>query len=120
MVDFFVTNVVAQLGYCLVWIILYIVSSDYASELYSTGLWVVWMGYVTKICESDPEGSIQLCCLPMSVTKRYYPLVVIGLLWVLGWQVPYDLIVGYLVNVVACRFFDGSFLRLTNSGYRKL
>jgi hypothetical protein len=86
----------------------------------STGIWVIWMTYVVRICYSDPDGDIKLCCFPTLIKKKYYPVVVILLLGVLGLRIPYDLLVAYAMGVVACRFFDGSFVKLSNSTYRKL
>lgn len=78
------------------------------------------MTYIVRICESDPTGNIQVCCLPFMVRKKLYPLIAVGLVGVLGWRVPVDMLVAYVMGVVACKWFDGSFVKLTTNAYRRL
>jgi hypothetical protein len=118
--DFFISNAIVQLTYCLLWLALYIASDEYAGDMHSSGLWVMWMIYAVRISESDLGGSIQPCCLPIRIKKRLYPLLAMLLLGVAQWQFPYDLVVAYVVGVVACRMFDGSFIKLTNNAYKRL
>jgi hypothetical protein len=69
---------------------------------------------------SDPTGNIQLCCFPVKVKKQLYPLVILLAMALLTWSIPYDLLVAYLLTMVQCRFFDGSFIKLTRSTYRRI
>lgn len=118
--DFFISNTIAQVGYCLVWLLVYIVSEDYATGMHSNGLWVMWITYLVRICESDRQGNIQMCCLPFVIKKRLYPLVTMVLVGIINWQIPFDLLMAYLLGIIACRWFDGSFIKLTYNAYRKL
>lgn len=69
---------------------------------------------------SDPRGNIQLCCLPVTIKKQLYPLIILVLVGLLSWSIPYDLITAYLLTAVQCAFFDGSFVKLSRSTYRRI
>lgn len=69
---------------------------------------------------SDPKGNIQLCCLPLTIKKQLYPLIVLVGIGLLSWSIPYDLITAYLLTAIQCLFFDGSFIKLSRSSYRRL
>ncbi len=122
--DFFITNAIVQIAYSLLWIVFYAWSSDQSTEsvvnMKSCGLWVMWMVYIVRICQSDPTGNIQLCCFPVNIPKRFYPLVILLALGIFQFKIPYDILVAYLLGLVQCTFFDGSFVKLSNSAYRRI
>lgn len=108
--------------YSLLWVVLFISTTDDDSTtaMYSCGLWVIWMVYIVRICMSDPKGNIQLCCLPITIKKQLYPIIILVLTGLLSWSIPYDLLTAYLLTAVQCMFFDGSFIKFSRSTYIRL
>jgi hypothetical protein len=61
---------------------------------------MMWMVYIVRICMSDPNGNIQLCCFPLKIKKVLYPLVILLGIGFFGWSIPYDIITAYLLTIL--------------------
>jgi len=49
-----------------------------------------------KYCYYNPEGPIKFCCFDWKIKKIYYPFVLMGVIMVLRFSLPIDLMVGAL------------------------
>ena len=111
-VDMFVNNAAIQIVYCLVWLVVYLISSEYAFNMGSVGIWGVWMVLLARICESDPNGDIKFCCLPFTIKKKFYPLSILAIYAILTFSIPLDMLIGYFVGFIQCKFLNGTLIRL--------
>lgn len=86
----------------------------------SAGVWGVWIVLLVRICESDPNGQIKFCCFSFFIRKRLYPLAIIGIITILNFSLPLDMIIGYLIGFVQCNYLNGTLLRLKAEQYQKI
>lgn len=77
----------------------------------------MWMVYIVRICESDPKGKIRLCCLPILIYKRLYPVIIIGGMMLFSWSPQPDMWLVYILTLIQCKCFDGSVFRFRRSVY---
>lgn len=119
-VDVFINNAAIQIVYTAIWLLIYLIDSDYAKELGSMGVWGVWIVFLTRICESDPHGKIKFCGLSYTVKKKFYPIMMIVVYTILTFSFPLELIIGYLIGFVQCKYLNGTLIRLSSQQYQKI
>lgn len=86
--------------------------------MYSNGLLIMWMVMIVRICYADPESDIKLCCLPYNLKKKFYPFLILLLITVLNFAIPYDFIIAAILAFIECRFFSSSFIKLNRTTYQ--
>jgi hypothetical protein len=60
----------------------------------------VWFSMVCEYCYYNQTGDIKFCCFAWKIKKIVYPFVLMGILWLLRFSLPIDLIVGLLFAIV--------------------
>lgn len=120
-VDCLANNCVIQILYCVCFLLVYLVSDNFAKEsMMSCGIWGVWMVFLARICESDPDGDIRFCCFPFLIKKKFYPIAIMVLMAIVSFSFPMDMALGYLVGFLQCKVMNGTIVRLSIAQYQKL
>ena len=78
------------------------------------------MIYLARICVSDPDGDIKFCCFNFTIKKKIYPVVIIGIVAVMTFSLPMDMILGYMVGLIQCKFLNGTMIRLSLPQYLRI
>lgn len=119
-VDVLINNAAIQVLYVLIWLGVYFATEEYWEVMRSSGVWGVWMVLLVRICESDPNGEIRFCCFPSNIKKRYYPFAILGIVSVLSLSIPLDMILGYVIGFIQCKFLNGTLFRLRADQYQQI
>lgn len=58
--------------------------------------------------------------MPFTIKKKWYPLAMLAILGVITFSLPLDMLIGYLVGLIQCRFLNGALVRLDYQKYQML
>lgn len=52
--------------------------------------------------------------MPLTIKKKSYPLAMITMMGVIAFYLPIDMLIGYFIGIIQCRFLNGTLIRLPN------
>ena len=105
MLTFFVNCICIQLIYCIIMLIIYLITRSKASLLLKVmggggrvrneGLWPIVILEITLRCLKNPEQNVKFFLFPCLIRAKYYPLVLFGVFTLLsGFNIDFEVLSG--------------------------